>query len=155
MKRTVGILGIIAFWCSWPLLYVYLKRRERTRVLLVANNKVLLVRTWHGPGNWSLPGGGMHQGEDPTGAVKRELTEETGVIIDVNRLRVLGKKTHTEYGLKFVCNYFYSELDAELIARPRLPEILHAEWVEIDQLAKYKLGPDSRYALSAYTALIQ
>ncbi len=155
MKRVLGVLGIVAFWCSWPLLYVYLKRGERTRVLLVANNKVLLVRTWHGPGNWSLPGGGAHKHERIVEAAKRELTEETGIVIDAEALKALGKKTHTEYGLKFVCNYFYVELDSEALAQPRLPEILSAEWVEVDRLDGHNLGPDSRYALSAYTALIQ
>jgi 8-oxo-dGTP pyrophosphatase MutT (NUDIX family) len=31
------------------------------------------------PGHWSLPGGGVEPGEDTTGAVLRELAEETGL----------------------------------------------------------------------------
>jgi len=44
--------------------------------------RLLLARVaigYSGAGLWTLPGGGLEFGEDPTDAVLRELTEETGV----------------------------------------------------------------------------
>jgi len=44
-----------------------------------AEGRVLLVRhSYHEPGRWLLPGGGLARGEDPASTGARELAEETG-----------------------------------------------------------------------------
>jgi 8-oxo-dGTP diphosphatase len=58
------------------------------------------------PGLWTLPGGGVEQGEHPDDAVVREFAEETGLTVridalrtvtaDVARLPVLGDLEHTD-----------------------------------------------------------
>jgi 8-oxo-dGTP diphosphatase len=58
------------------------------------------------PGLWTLPGGGVEQGEHPDDAVVREFAEETGLVVrvdalravtaDVVRLPVLGDLEHTD-----------------------------------------------------------
>ena len=40
---------------------------------------VLLLRHSYGSRRWMLPGGGMKRGEDPLGAARREVQEETAV----------------------------------------------------------------------------
>lgn len=61
-----------------------IKRRRGARVLVVAEDVVLLVRdTDPGvPGSswWVLPGGGLDRGEDALTGARRELAEETGLI---------------------------------------------------------------------------
>jgi 8-oxo-dGTP diphosphatase len=50
--------------------------------LCVRDARVLLARIVPGgvdAGRWTLPGGGLHWGEDPAAAVLRELEEETGL----------------------------------------------------------------------------
>jgi 8-oxo-dGTP diphosphatase len=52
--------------------------------------RVLLVRASSRsvrPGTWLLPGGGIDHGEDPAEAVVREMTEETGLAVEVDRVR--------------------------------------------------------------------
>lgn len=46
----------------------------------VEDGRVLLARhvSANGESNWTLPGGGVEQGEDPFDAVIREVAEETG-----------------------------------------------------------------------------
>ncbi len=48
-----------------------------------AAGHVLCVRHCYGDKDWGMPGGRMEAGEDPVSAVKREVLEETGVVIDV------------------------------------------------------------------------
>jgi ADP-ribose pyrophosphatase YjhB (NUDIX family) len=52
--------------------------RVAARVLVVQNNKILLVRETDG-GWWALPGGGVDHGESIESALTREIEEELGV----------------------------------------------------------------------------
>jgi len=123
--------------------------------LVLAEGKVLLVQTWHGPGNWSLPGGGINKDEDIPVAATRELMEEVGIGIGVEQLKPLGVKKYAQHGLTFTCHYFVVELHQALRIQPRLPEILDAKWVSLTDISSYKLAADARDALSAYRRLVQ
>jgi 8-oxo-dGTP pyrophosphatase MutT (NUDIX family) len=149
------IVGGATFWASWPFLYMYLRNSVRCRVLVVAEGKVLLVQTWHGTGEWSLPGGGIHDGEDPALAATRELKEETDVALGVDQLRLLKREPYRSHGLRFDCHYFLAELGQTINASPNLPEILSSTWVDERELGDYKLSVDAQAALSARSALLQ
>jgi 8-oxo-dGTP pyrophosphatase MutT (NUDIX family) len=63
--------------------FALLKRRARSRpgvhaVALTPERRIILVKLRYAPG-WRLPGGGRDEGEDPTVAALRELTEEIGM----------------------------------------------------------------------------
>ncbi|GAB2843152.1 hypothetical protein GCM10027074_07100 [Streptomyces deserti] len=54
-------------------------------------DRILLLRYAEGrpgAGTWGLPGGMVDHGEDPLRAARRELSEETGIVLD--HLRFLG-----------------------------------------------------------------
>ena len=44
----------------------------------------------HDPERWGLPGGGLEEGEDCRAAAVRELAEETGLVVEADRLESLG-----------------------------------------------------------------
>jgi len=61
-------------------------------VLRDAGGRVLLARNSDAsafPGQWTLPGGGVEQGEHPDDAVVREFGEETGLSVRVDGLRTV------------------------------------------------------------------
>ena len=57
-------------------------------VALDGSGRLLLVRRAHEPsaGLWSVPGGKVEPGEDDVAAVVREVSEETGLDVRVDRL---------------------------------------------------------------------
>jgi ADP-ribose pyrophosphatase YjhB (NUDIX family) len=64
--------------------------------------RVLMVRVDYGPKHWMLPGGTLDIGEAPDKAVAREVKEETGYDVEVERLiAVYGRRQHI--GLYFGC----------------------------------------------------
>lgn len=48
--------------------------------------RILCVKRAYGPQNWTTPGGRMESGESPIVALEREVREETGYIVQVERL---------------------------------------------------------------------
>jgi 8-oxo-dGTP diphosphatase len=65
------------------------KRQQRVAAYVVVGraDDVLLAR-WTGPRGpeWTLPGGGLDFGEDPADAAVREVREETGYAVRLDRL---------------------------------------------------------------------
>jgi 8-oxo-dGTP diphosphatase len=57
--------------------------------LCVRDGSLLLARfVGHGGHEWTLPGGGLEHGEDPRAAVVREVAEETGYAVAIDRLLI-------------------------------------------------------------------
>ncbi|WP_312858088.1 NUDIX hydrolase [Pseudonocardia pini] len=61
--------------------------RPAAYVVCLSEGRVLLAR-WTGPRGpeWTLPGGGLDHGEDPRAAAVREVEEETGYTVELDRL---------------------------------------------------------------------
>lgn len=72
-------------------------------IILDENQKVLLCHR-RDYDLWNLPGGGLEQGESPWDGVKREVKEETGLDVGVQRLAgVYYKPSQNEIVFSFVC----------------------------------------------------
>ncbi len=93
--------------------------------------------------HYNLPGGGTQRGEPVREAVRREVREETGLEVEVGRLRLayeaLHPDTHHSFGLLFEC---HALPDAE----PRLPAVPDAfqtgvVWVPLADLKTIRLLP--------------
>jgi ADP-ribose pyrophosphatase YjhB (NUDIX family) len=66
--------------------------------LCTAGDTILLCRIAQGAtagadGMWTLPGGGVHFGEDPRAAALRELAEETGLRGEIEELLAVDSST--------------------------------------------------------------
>ena len=71
--------------------------------------RVLLVRQAYGYGVWGLPGGTLGLGEPPDQAVVREVREESGYDVAVDRVVALyGRRQHI--GVYFACSVVGGEM---------------------------------------------
>ena len=115
-------------------------RDGRGRTLLARNSGASEF-----PGLWTLPGGGVEQGEHPDDAVVREFAEETGLTVriealrtvtaDVVRLPVLGDLEHTDR-IVYDVSVAGGELRAEVGGTTDL-----VDWVSDASLADLALMP--------------
>jgi 8-oxo-dGTP diphosphatase len=115
------------------------------RVLLARNSDLSEF-----PGQWTLPGGGVEQGEHPDDAVVREFAEETGLSVRIDRLRAAtadvvrlspGPLEHTDrlvYDVTIVGGSLRSESDGttDLV-----------EWISKSNLERLPLMPFTAHLL--------
>jgi len=116
--------------------------------VVAKGRQVLLVRRARAPlrGQWSLPGGLVEAGETLAAAVRREIAEETGLRVRVERIvevldritRDSRKRVQFHYVLvDFLCRVQGGRLRAG-------SDVSEARWVRRDQLAAYGLRAATR-----------
>lgn len=107
--------------------------------VVVHDGALLMVQRGHEParGAWTLPGGRVEKGEYLEDALRREVLEETGIEIDVERLLGI---------LEVVSEPHYVILDflatTESQTEPRADtDALAARWVPLDEVQTLELTP--------------
>jgi 8-oxo-dGTP pyrophosphatase MutT (NUDIX family) len=153
MKFIWTAIGRVLYILLWPLLWVYLLvNGDRTRIVVIYKNELLMVQNWLGIGTWGLPGGGVHNTEQPTNSAVRELKEETGLVFSPKSLKPLGRiRTHIA-GLKInmICYYLMLDSKPELKTRRGI-EILDVKWFKLKKgVPDIKLSADVEQVLKLW-----
>jgi 8-oxo-dGTP pyrophosphatase MutT (NUDIX family) len=110
---------------------VYFRLGERTRVLLVDGDEVLLVKTWVGNGKWNLPGGGLHRHEDPAVGAIREVHEETGLALRAAQVTPLGVGVYNAVGIRFRYHVLIATVSKTVRLRRQRREIAQLAWLPV------------------------
>ncbi|HET7676271.1 MAG TPA: NUDIX hydrolase [Candidatus Limnocylindrales bacterium] len=111
-RRTLGVLGLV---------------RD-------AEGRILVARTTYPPRRWLLPGGHVDAGERPVEAVAREVREETGISVHVERLLLTDARRGRTVILVFEC----TPLGGRLV--PARGEIRALRWVAPEEMAQLPEG---------------
>jgi len=87
-------------------------------------------------GFWEFPGGKVSDGESHTVALKRELLEETNLIVKVGKLF---KEIYHEYDDRIIHLFFYN---STIMSGDPLPlECDEIKWISANELSKYDFPP--------------
>ena len=101
------------------------------------DGRVLLVRHTYGRLNWEVPGGGAEPGESPDETAIREMREETGLDVAVDRLTGVYYEVGPNPGYDHEPIVHFVFLARSLDARApeaRHPEIGEVGWFQLDAL---------------------
>jgi ADP-ribose pyrophosphatase YjhB (NUDIX family) len=120
-------------------------------MVLDAKERLLLVRD-AGTGLWATPGGAVDPDEDPADAAVREMGEETGLLVELQR--VLGVYGGPEFRLTYpngdVVSYCIISFAAEIrggAMRPDGIETLELRWFSEAETEALDMGPWTRITI--------
>lgn len=136
----------IVHYLLWPFLWLYTPLTRRSRVLIIQDNKLLVVKGKLGPNVWQLPGGGIKFGESAVEAAKRELKEE--LYLDAVKIDELNDSfiVCRQFGLLFRLHFFAVSIKKDATITIQKSEIRDYTWLAIDDLKN--VAPEVRIALS-------
>jgi len=141
-------VGRVLYWAGWPGIHLILRSSERTRVILLSDDKrCLVVRQWLGDGAWKLPGGGISRGEKPVMAAVRELREELGVHIDARSLTFIQGTDINEHGHVYGAQLFGAYLGTNQPLTLRSWELAEAAWIDLDEALMGITDPQAQEAV--------
>lgn len=109
---------------------------ERARVIVrTEDGEVLLVRGVIGP-NWSLPGGGIERSETPRQTAMRELYEETGILMEEERCRLLEVLKSSDLPVNYTAHIFELVITKDMLPKVQYNthEIIELAWFPLDKL---------------------
>lgn len=122
--------------------------KDRFNGILIYNNKILLVKM-HSNSFYCLPGGHVKLGESSEEAIIREMKEETGYNVNVNKLVAItenfftrkdGKKIH-ELGFYYLVDIYNQEIK-EINSKKEEDNItLEFKWLDINKLGDIEFKP--------------
>jgi ADP-ribose pyrophosphatase YjhB (NUDIX family) len=114
----------------------------RVSVIVINDNRILLVRHRKGPKYyWVLPGGRLEYGETFSECAVREAKEETGLDIEVERFLFLSEAIAPDRSRHIVNVYLKAKVTGGTMKVGNEPVLAGVDFVELSQLGRLTLFP--------------
>lgn len=113
---------------------------------------VLLTRRGKPPrsGEWSIPGGAVELGETLREATRREIREECGIEIEIERVADAVDIIQKDADGRIQYHYVLVDFVATYVSGEPIPtsDITEAIWVAADELDKYPMNVQTRAVIN-------
>ena len=119
---------------------------------MIHDGALLMVQRAHEPGKglWSLPGGRVERGEYLADALRREVLEETGLVVEAGELagilEIPGEEFH------YVILDFHSTVSGDTTPRPGT-DANDVRWVPLKEVAHMECTPRFVETMTAWKVL--
>lgn len=155
MTKLWIAIGRVAYIVTWPGIWLVVRLTPpRTRVLVIHNGYLLLVRDWLGNGTWKLPGGGLHRHEPAQIGAIRELKEETGIDLDTvpapGKIKYMGDFSSRSNGINVHIVCFMVKLKSKPVLKLPPLEISDYTWIPLADLPEANLSHTTEVALEYF-----
>jgi len=121
------------------------------KAIIERDGKVLLVRHPKSD-HWEFPGGRLNKGELPEEGLIREVKEELGVDIELQRIVAVNTFALYDEGDHLTIAYYATLKDPEQPLVLEEIEIAEVKWIDKTQLNEQPLWDDIRHALDVFFA---
>jgi 8-oxo-dGTP diphosphatase len=115
--------------------------------LVIHKGKILLVRSSTTQLKWAFPGGKQENNETPQSAASREIREELGIDIEIQR--ELGSYMYAKGNRSFIIKCFVAET-AKSDLRIDPDEIIEARWCTLKEGLALDLTSSTRRAIGIF-----
>jgi len=128
------LIGRIMYWLAWPVILLLVHNTRRSKILMICDDEVLLVKNVISRNeDWTLPGGGAKGSEPDKVCASRELKEELGITVDPVDLRELGEYKSKGTGYAYTSAMFSLPCDKGRKIK-KGHEIREVKWFPIEDL---------------------
>ncbi len=111
--------------------------------LIIEDSRILLVERGREPlkGQWSLPGGALETGESLEEGIRREVLEETGLLIEPLQIAEIFERIMRDQQGRFEYHYVLIDYLCRVTggALAAADDVSSAAWVEKQSLTRYRL----------------
>lgn len=128
---------------------------EKNTVRAIICRNGLYAMQQSGIGEYKIPGGGVESGESHLETIKREVLEETGLIVIEASIKEIGEILETRQDIfdpkiKYVCHSYFYYCDVEdrqedtHMTQSEIEKGFHPVWVTLEEIISRnaKLGKD-------------
>lgn len=119
----------------------YLRTIGALALIRDEQGRILMARTTYPPRLWNLPGGRIERDETPDEGLVRELLEETGLEVQVERLLLIDVTRRRSVTFTFACRVIAGTL------APSAGEIAATRWIERSEIPR--LAPRVRATVTS------
>lgn len=107
----------------------------------VMDGAILLILRGQPPskGAWSLPGGRVEWGEPMAEALRREVLEETGLVVAVGQVAGVVERIHPDEGFHYVIVDYHVQVTGGRLQAGG--DVTDARWVPLGEIGRLPLAP--------------
>lgn len=133
------LIGRVLYLLAFPIIYFSVNGTKRTRIVIISDNQVVLVKNWLGDGSYGLPGGGAHKNEPLKAAAIREVKEEVGLSLNEKSLKQIRTFSHYKNFVTTEQTVYVARLKEKLPLKVQKFEIIEASWINLVDIDSLKL----------------
>lgn len=116
--------------------------RVRIAVILIKDNKILLIRQEKaGHSYWLVPGGGVNFGEEISSCAIREIKEETNLEVKLGKLLFINESIAPSGNKHLINLFFLGEIESGEIKLAKEDNLKELSFIDIEKLSFLELHP--------------